>query len=68
MAAVARGGDNHSKKSIRTKSTIEDEPKVYPEPTVSVEEEVAALTRAADIECDDGEKLCDEEHALTPED
>ena len=62
MAAVACEGDKRSKKSKPTKSTIEDEPKVYPEPTVSVKEEVAALTRAADIEwCDDGEKLCDED-------
>ena len=34
----------------------------------SAEEEITALTRAAEEECDDGEKMCSEEHAEIPED
>ena len=65
MAAVARDGDKRSKKF---KSMIPDEPLVYPEGQYSAEEEVSALTRAAEDECDDGEKMCSEDHAVIPED
>ena len=65
MAAVAREGDKRSKKF---KSMIADEPVVYPEGVFSAEEEITALTRAAENECDDGDKMCSEEHAEIPED
>ena len=65
MAAVAREGDKRSKKF---KSIIADEPEVYPEEVASAEEEITALTRVAEDECDDGEKMCSEDHAVIPED